>query len=148
MNEETAPPNWTNLFHYHTENYDANNFEDINASEGDYTSLSDTLPSEGDHHPDSTSIIAPLVQELLNGDIFDNMTNMDSVSIRANDIPIPTGDQISNTSTSEGELHSLSPSLSSEGEIHENIPSLSSEEEPYGILMPSSEGDLHSTEQV
>ena len=53
------------------------------------------------------------------------MTDENSFSIKANDIPISTGDQISNTPTSEGELHSISPSPSLEGEMHEPIPSLS-----------------------
>ena len=34
LDKQDTPPNWTDLFQYHTENYDAKEFEDITVSEG------------------------------------------------------------------------------------------------------------------
>ena len=67
LDKQDTPPNWTDLFQYHTENYDAKEFEDITVSEGGQTVPVDTSTSEGDDHNDLVSIITPQVQDLLSG---------------------------------------------------------------------------------
>ena len=57
LDNEEAPPIWTHLFHYHTENYDANDFENITSSEGDNIPSSDTSLPEGDDHPDPVQLL-------------------------------------------------------------------------------------------
>ena len=65
IDEQNAAPNWTDLFQYHTEHYDATEYEDIIAPEGDFTSDVDITTSNGDDHVVLTSIIAPVVQDRL-----------------------------------------------------------------------------------
>ena len=106
LDKKDTPPNWTDLFHSHTENYDANNLGDITASEGDYASSSDTSISEGDDHLDPVSIIAPQVQDILGGKAFDSVVDQNCMPPNDNDNPISIPEYNSNPPPfSEGELH-------------------------------------------
>ena len=73
LDKEAAPPNWDNLFYYYTEHYDANDFEDLQNSEGD--NLPSHLPnSEGGISSTPPTIATSQVQDLHNGDSFgDNL---------------------------------------------------------------------------
>ena len=104
LNKEAAPPNWDNLFYYHTKHYDANDFEDLQTLEGD--NIPSHLPtSEGDISSAPSTIVASQVQDLFNGDAFGD--NLD-----------PPQEQLDNLNSSEEYLVVTYPVIPpSEGDL-------------------------------